>query len=95
MENAVSDAYLEKLFEGRYPIAFLFLRVPPEKLDVNIHPNKKEVRFDDEHLVRDFITKVIRNSLQTKEAIPEIKEKNIFRFSNTVTETGSSRQAAK
>lgn len=79
MENAVSDAYMEKLFEGRYPISFLFLKIAPEKLDVNIHPNKKEVRFDDERTVRDFIAQAIRNSLKTKEAIPEIKEKNLFR----------------
>lgn len=79
MENAVSDAYLEKLFEGRYPISFLFLRIAPEKLDVNIHPNKKEVRFDDERLIRDFIAQAIRSGLKTKEAIPEIREKNLFR----------------
>lgn len=80
MENAVSDAYLEKLFEGRYPIAFLFLQVAPETLDVNIHPNKKEVRFDDERSVRDFIAEAIRNVLKTKDAIPEIKEKKLFQF---------------
>lgn len=80
MDNAVADAYLEKLFEGRYPIAFLFLQMAPEKLDVNIHPNKKEVRFENERLIRDFITDSIRRSLQSKEAIPEIKEKNLFQF---------------
>lgn len=80
MDHAVADAYLEKLFEGRYPIAFLFLQIPPEKLDVNIHPNKKEVRFENERLIRDFITDAIRKSLQSKEAIPEIKEKNLFQF---------------
>lgn len=83
MENAVSDAYLEKLFEGRYPIAFLFLTVAPETLDVNIHPNKREVRFDEERVVREFITRSIRNGLQTKEGIPEIKEKNIFKFQSS------------
>ena len=82
MEHAVADAYLEKLFEGRYPIVFLFLRVAADKLDVNIHPNKKEVRFDDERAVRDFIAASIRKNLQTKEAIPEIKEKNLFQFRN-------------
>ncbi|MEL7654618.1 MAG: DNA mismatch repair endonuclease MutL [Bacillota bacterium] len=84
MENAVTEAYLEKLFEGRYPIAFLFLQVAPEKLDVNIHPNKKEVRFDDERLVKDFISTAIRKSLQTKEAIPEIKENNLFKLNPSV-----------
>lgn len=84
MENAVSDAYMEKLFEGRYPITFLFLRIAPERLDVNIHPNKKEVRFDDERAIRDFIAQTIRKGLKTKEAIPEIKEKNLFKETNVV-----------
>ena len=87
MENAVSEAYLEKLFEGRYPIAFLFLQVAPEKLDVNIHPNKKEVRFDDERLIKDFISTSIRKSLKTKEAIPEIKENNLFKLNHSAIET--------
>ncbi|WP_051280202.1 DNA mismatch repair endonuclease MutL [Anaerovorax odorimutans] len=83
IENAVMDGYAEKLFEKRYPIAFLFIKVMPEKLDVNIHPNKKEVRFDDEKLIKDFITAAIRNSLNTKEAIPEVKVENIFKLKNT------------
>lgn len=82
LENAITDAYQKKLFEGRYPIVFLFLKVNPEKLDVNIHPNKKEVRFDDERMVRDFVAAAIRKNLQTKEAIPEIKEKNLFKLQN-------------
>lgn len=93
MENAVTDAYLEKLFEGRYPITFLFLKVAPENLDVNIHPNKKEVRFDDERFVRDFITESIKTSLQTKDAIPEIKEKNLFKFQNPGTKIGEPLEA--
>ena len=84
MENAVTDAYQEKLFEGRYPIAFLFLHVSPENLDVNIHPNKKEVRFDDERLVREFLAEAIRNGLKSKDAIPEIKRDNIFKTKNEV-----------
>jgi len=80
IENAVADAYREKLIEGRYPIAFLFLKVAPEKLDVNIHPNKKEVRFAEEQTVREFITEAIRGVLKRKEAIPEITERNLFTF---------------
>jgi DNA mismatch repair protein MutL len=89
MENAVTDAYLEKLFEGRYPIAFLFLQIAPEKLDVNIHPNKKEVRFDEERLVKDFIADAIRTGLKTKEAIPEISGRNLFKYQNSGTNTGN------
>ncbi len=71
----VADAYLEKLFEGRYPIAFLFLHVAPENLDVNIHPNKREVRFDDERAVKEFISTSIRKNLLTKGRDPGNKGK--------------------
>ena len=42
MDTAVKNAYKERLFMGRFPIAFLFLEVKPDTLDVNIHPNKKK-----------------------------------------------------
>lgn len=80
LDFAVMDGYAEKLFDKRYPIAFLFLTVAPEKLDVNIHPNKKEVRFDDEKLIKEFIANSIKKHLNTKEAIPEVKVENIFKL---------------
>ncbi|MBQ2271225.1 MAG: DNA mismatch repair endonuclease MutL [Firmicutes bacterium] len=73
MEKAIAMAYKDKLFDGRYPVAYLFLYVNPETLDVNIHPNKKEVRFDDELAVLDFVHSTLRTHLNTKQAIPEVK----------------------
>lgn len=73
IEKALDEAYKEKLFHGRFPIAFLFLAMPPEKLDVNVHPTKKEVRFDDDHEVLDFVAKAVREALTVKEAVPQIK----------------------
>ena len=72
IERAVSDAYRQRLFEGRYPVVFLFLSVRPELLDVNIHPNKKEIRFDDEDRVSDFVTAAIKKGLNQKDAVGEI-----------------------
>lgn len=73
LEKALDEAYKEKLFHGRFPIAFLFLAMPPEKLDVNVHPTKKEVRFDDDHEVMDFVAKAVREAMTVKEAVPQIK----------------------
>lgn len=73
LEECVSEAYRERMFEGRYPVAFLFLRIDPSQVDVNIHPNKKEVRFDDERRVREFVTESLKKSLMTQKAIPEIR----------------------
>ncbi len=63
LENAVSDAYSDKLFEGMYPAVFIFLTVDPSQLDVNIHPHKTEVRFYQEKEVGDFLIKSIRRTL--------------------------------
>ncbi len=74
MEKGISMGYKERLFEGRYPVAFIFLNVSPETIDVNIHPNKKEVRFHDE----DAIVKIIENAtveaLASQDAVIEVRD---------------------
>lgn len=77
IERALDEAYKEKLFHGRFPIAFLFLAIPPEKLDVNIHPTKKEIRFDDNYEVEDFVKAAVLSALVQKEALPEIKSEEV------------------
>lgn len=70
LEKAVDRAYSERLFKGRFPVAFLFISMPAEKLDVNIHPTKKEIRFDDNAEIEDFVSRSINASLQKKGAVP-------------------------
>ncbi len=77
LERALDDAYKEKLFHGRFPIAFLFLAMPPEKLDVNVHPTKKEIRFDDPYEVSDFVVRAVKDALNIREAVPQIRPENI------------------
>ena len=47
LQHALSEAYRGLLMVGRQPIAFLFLEIPPDLVDVNVHPTKCEVRFRD------------------------------------------------
>lgn len=77
LEKALDDAYKEKLFHGRFPIAFLFLAMPPEKLDVNVHPTKKEIRFDNPYEVSDFVARAVKDALTVKESVPQIRHENI------------------
>lgn len=77
MEKGVTLGYKERLFEGRYPIVYLFLTVDPKTIDVNIHPNKREVRFDDEALISDFISRAIKASLASCEAV--VDAGNLFK----------------
>jgi DNA mismatch repair protein MutL len=69
MERGLYEAYRETLFEGRHPIAFLFLQAPPGQLDVNVHPAKSEVRLDDEDAVIKFVAAAVRKAILVKNAI--------------------------
>lgn len=75
IETGIEEAYSDKMFDGRFPVGFLFLSVDATKVDVNIHPNKKEVRFEDDRIIREFLSREIRTTLNTKNSIPEIKNK--------------------
>ena len=70
MQAGLERAYRERMFPGRHPIAFLFLSVPPDQVDVNVHPAKKEVRFNDDHKVEDLIAESAAKSLSGKSAVP-------------------------
>ena len=74
IEKGLSAGYKERLFEGRYPVAFIFVYVDPEKLDVNIHPNKKEVRFDDEVAVSSAVCEAVILALAGNQAMSEPKD---------------------
>lgn len=85
IDKAIDMAYKERLFAGRYPVAFLFIAIPPDKLDVNIHPTKKEIRFDDNTLIEDFVKEGIKQALLSKEAIPNLE---ISTFKNAKPDQG-------
>lgn len=69
IEKGITLGYKERLFAGRFPVAYLFVDVNPSEVDVNIHPNKREVRFNDEQKVVDGISRAINDALLTKEGM--------------------------
>ena len=75
IEKGINRAYSDRLFEGRFPICYLFITVSPERMDVNIHPNKRQVRFYDEDAIINTVKKGIITALDSEEAVPTIKEK--------------------
>jgi len=64
LSYAVIEAYHTYAPKGRYPPAFLFLRMDPSAVDVNVHPTKREVRFRDEGKLRAFIIRAINDRLR-------------------------------
>jgi DNA mismatch repair protein MutL len=62
--GAVRGAYADMLARDRHAVLALFLDVPPEDVDVNVHPAKTEVRFRDPAFVRGFIVTGLRHALE-------------------------------
>ena len=61
--GAVRGAYNDFLAHGRHPMLCLFINIPPDQVDVNVHPAKAEVRFQDSALVRGLIVGGLKHAL--------------------------------
>ncbi len=61
--HAISEAYRNVLPPTSFPVVLLFLELPPEEVDVNVHPAKTEVRFRQQHFVHDFVRDSLRTAL--------------------------------
>jgi DNA mismatch repair protein MutL len=68
------EGFRSVLPHGVYPIAFLFVDVPLEEVDVNVHPAKTEVRFRRNEAVKDVIAEAIRESLAKAGVVPQTLE---------------------
>ena len=63
ISHAVREAYRGLLEINRQPVVFLFLTVDPEKVDVNVHPAKTEVRFADSNFIHSLVLATLRDQL--------------------------------
>ncbi|UGS23042.1 DNA mismatch repair endonuclease MutL [Flavobacterium channae] len=63
LHHAIMSAYEGLLKEGNQPSYFLYLQVPPNTIDINIHPTKTEIKFDDEHSLYAILRSAVKHSL--------------------------------
>ncbi len=73
ISHALLEGYGRLLPSDRFPVAFIFLKIDPSLMDVNVHPAKREVKFSRESEVHDSISLAVRESLKKGKLIPEIK----------------------
>ncbi|MGP0068291.1 MAG: DNA mismatch repair endonuclease MutL [Isosphaeraceae bacterium] len=62
LSHALNEAYRGLLMVGRMPVAFLHLDIPPEEVDVNVHPTKIEVRFRDSNRIYSHLLATLRQT---------------------------------
>ena len=63
--HALTEAYRNIIPPSSFPVVLLFLEMPPQEVDVNVHPAKTEVRFRQSTFVHDFIRDSVRTTLMT------------------------------
>jgi DNA mismatch repair protein MutL len=88
--SALVQAYHTLLMVGRYPLAILFLRLPADTVDVNVHPTKAEVRFKNSDLVFRGVQRAVRRALLAHSPIPTMG--NHLYWQHTQVAQGHSQQ---
>ena len=71
---ALEDAYRGLLMEGRFPLAAIFVDVPPPEVDVNVHPNKREVRLLRDGDVFSSVQHAVRDALLAESPVADAEE---------------------
>jgi DNA mismatch repair protein MutL len=72
LSHALQESYRGLLMTGRHAVAFLYLQVPPDWVDVNVHPTKAEVRFRESDQLYRLIRSAVREKLNQTNLIPRL-----------------------
>ena len=81
---AVEEAYQGLLMQGKHPLGVINIALPSEIIDVNVHPSKTEIKFQDERVVFGAVQKAVRQVLVQSTPVPQIEERKVA-FGTTVT----------
>ena len=73
LNYAIREAYRGLMEPHRYPIVFLFLTLDPQAVDVNVHPTKIEVRWQDSNLIRSQVLSALRETLMRADLTPALR----------------------
>ncbi len=71
---AVEEAYHGLLMQGKHPIAVINITIPPQLIDVNVHPAKTEIKFQDERAVFAAVQRAVRAVLVQSAPVPQVEE---------------------
>ncbi len=72
LQHAVMTSYEDLLPKDTYPLYVIFLEIDPSRIDVNVHPTKTEIKFDDERLIYNYLKVAVRHSLGQYSVTPTL-----------------------
>lgn len=73
---AVQNGYVNNIMIGKFPFFVLFMELPPTMVDVNVHPNKLEVRFWNEDEASETVRKAVVDALRAERPIPGLEDRH-------------------
>ena len=85
LSAAVENAYKSYMMINHFPWIVLHIAIPPELVDVNVHPAKTEIRFREEEKITEVISQAVLKAIDSQIMIPEIKNREITEITNVET----------
>lgn len=90
LNHAITSAYEKIIPPAHFPFYVLFLEIDPGSIDVNVHPTKQEIKFDDEHLIYTYLKSAVKHALSFNLVTPSFdfdKDEELSRAWNNETST--------
>lgn len=81
LHHAVVGAYENLLPEEAFPLYIIFIEIDPQNIDINIHPTKQEIKFEDERLVYNYLKVAVRHALGQHSIMPTLDFDQDYHFS--------------
>ncbi len=84
INHAVFTAYDHLIDKGEYPLFVLFIDLDPKRIDINVHPTKMEIKFDDEQNIYNFVKAIIRKSIGQYDLVPNVGLDNSSKITSSL-----------
>jgi DNA mismatch repair protein MutL len=94
LNHSIKSAYEELIPKENYPIYFIYMEIAPENIDINVHPTKQEIKFQDERLIYNYIKVATRHALGQYNITPSLDFESDMNFLNNPHNPGRSNEGA-
>ena len=88
LHHAINNAFKDLISDGYHPSYFLFIDIDPKYIDINIHPTKTEIKFEDEKSIYAIIRSSVKRALGISNLVPSLDFENDPSFVNIPKATG-------